>query len=278
MDSFINRLELACTTNKSLLCIGLDIEQSRIGILDPFEFNKSIIDSTHDLCCAFKPNLAFYEAMGIEGLRLLEKTIDHIRTSSPTNIIIGDAKRGDIGPSGVAYAKAMFEVWNFDAVTINAWGGHDTVDPFISDEKRGAFIWCRGSNPGSGDLQDLQVESASGGNTIYEIMAQSAQTWNHNNNIGLVVGATVTDQLKSVRALCPKQPILIPGIGAQGGDLNASVLNGVDSRGRLALINSSRGIIYASQGPDFDRAARQAAAEVNNNINSTLVSAGYGWT
>ena len=277
MDSFINRLELACDTNKSLLCIGLDIEPSRIPVLDSFEFNKAIIDSTHDLCCAFKPNLAFYEAMGIEGLRLLEKTIDYIRTSSPTNIIIGDAKRGDIGPSGAAYAKAMFEVWNFDAVTINAWGGHDTVDPFISDEKRGAFIWCRGSNPGSGDLQDLQVESASGSNTIYEIMAQSAQTWNHNNNIGLVVGATVTDQLKSVRALCPKQPILIPGIGAQGGDLNASVLNGVDSRGRLALINSSRGIIYASQQRDFADAARQAAAEVNNNINSTLADAGYGW-
>ena len=277
MDSFINRLELACDTNKSLLCIGLDIEPSRIPVLDSFEFNKAIIDSTHDLCCAFKPNLAFYEAMGIDGLRLLEKTIDYIRTSSPTNIIIGDAKRGDIGPSGAAYAKAMFEVWNFDAVTINAWGGHDTVDPFISDEKRGAFIWCRGSNPGSGDLQDLQVESASGGNTIYEIMAQSAQMWNYNNNIGLVVGATVTDQLKSVRALCPKQPILIPGIGAQGGDLNASVLNGVDSRGRLALINSSRGIIYASQQRDFADAARQAAAEVNNNINSTLVDAGYGW-
>ena len=278
MDSFINRLELACTTNKSLLCIGLDIEQSRIGILDPFEFNKSIIDSTHDLCCAFKPNLAFYEAMGIEGLRLLEKTIDHIRTSSPTNIIIGDAKRGDIGPSGEAYAKAMFDIWNFDAVTINAWGGYDTVAPFIADEKRGAFIWCRGSNPGSGDLQDLTVESDFGRNTIYETLAQSAQTWNNNNNIGLVVGATVTDQLKSVRRLCPKQPILIPGVGAQGGDLSASVLHGIDSRGRLALINSSRGIIYASQGPDFDRAARQAAAEVNNNINSTLVSAGYGWT
>ena len=277
MDSFINRLELACDTNKSLLCIGLDIEPSRIPVLDSFEFNKAIIDSTHDLCCAFKPNLAFYEAMGIDGLRLLEKTIDYIRTSSPTNIIIGDAKRGDIGPSGAAYAKAMFEVWNFDAVTINAWGGHDTVDPFISDEKRGAFIWCRGSNPGSGDLQDLQVESASGGNTIYEIMAQSAQMWNYNNNIGLVVGATVTDQLKSVRALCPKQPILIPGIGAQGGDLNASVLNGVDSRGRLALINSSRGIIYASQQRDFADAARQAAAELNNNINSTLADAGYGW-
>ena len=277
MDSFINRLELACDTNKSLLCIGLDIEPSRIPVFDSFEFNKAIIDSTHDLCCAFKPNLAFYEAMGIDGLRLLEKTIDYIRTSSPTNIIIGDAKRGDIGPSGAAYAKAMFEVWNFDAVTINAWGGHDTVDPFISDEKRGAFIWCRGSNPGSGDLQDLQVESASGGNTIYEIMAQSAQMWNYNNNIGLVVGATVTDQLKSVRALCPKQPILIPGIGAQGGDLNASVLNGVDSRGRLALINSSRGIIYASQQRDFADAARQAAAEVNNNINSTLEDAGYGW-
>ena len=278
MDSFIHRLELACATNKSLLCIGLDIEPSRIPVHDPLAFNKSIIDATHDLCCAFKPNLAFYEAMGIDGLRLLEKTIDYIRTESPTNVIIGDAKRGDIGPSGAAYAKAMFEVWNFDAVTINAWGGYDTVDPFISDEKRGAFIWCRGSNPGSGDLQDLKVQSTVGKNTIYEIMAQSAQRWNKNNNIGLVVGATVTEQLKSVRTLCPTQPILIPGVGAQGGDLSASVLNGIDSRGRLALINSSRGIIYASQEPDFPVAARQAAGEVNNNINSTLETAGHGWT
>ena len=277
MDSFIHRLELACATNKSLLCIGLDIEPSKIPVQDPFEFNKAIIDSTYDLCCAFKPNLAFYEAMGIDGLRLLEKTIDYIRTASPTNIIIGDAKRGDIGPSGFAYAKAMFGIWDFDAVTINAWGGYDTVDPFISDEKRGAFIWCRGSNPGSGALQDLKVESVLGGNTIYEIMAQSAQTWNYNNNIGLVVGATVTTQLKSVRELCPNQPILIPGVGAQGGDLSASVLHGVDSSGRLAIINSSRGIIYASQRTDFDSAARQAASEVNNNINSTLETAGYGW-
>ena len=277
MDSFLNRLELACSTNKSLLCIGLDIEPSRIPVPDPFEFNKSIIDSTHDLCCAFKPNLAFYEAMGIDGLRLLEKTIGYIRTSSPTNIIIGDAKRGDIGPSGAAYAKAMFEVWDFDAVTINAWGGYDTVEPFISDEKRGAFIWCRGSNPGSGDLQDLQVQSTSGGKTIYEIIAQSAQKWNYNNNIGLVVGATVTDQLKSVRAFCPKQPILIPGVGAQGGDLTSSVLNGVDFKGRLALVNSSRGIIYASPRQDFDRVAREAAADVNNDINSTLEIAGHGW-
>ena len=136
--------------------------------------------------------------MGIDGLRLLEKTIDYIRTLSPPNIIIGDAKRGDIGPSGAAYAKAMFEVWDFDAVTINAWGGYDTVEPFISDENRGAFIWCRGSNPGSGDLQDLQVESALGLNVIYDIMAQSAQMWNYKNNLGLVVVATVTDQLKSL--------------------------------------------------------------------------------
>ena len=141
MDSFLNRLELACSTNQSLLCIGLDVELSKIPVSDPFEFNKAIIDSTLDLCCAFKPNLAFYEAMGIDGLRLLERTIDYIRQSSPTIMIIGDAKRGDIGPSGEAYAKAMFDFWNFDAVTINAWGGYDTVEPFITDDPRGAFIW-----------------------------------------------------------------------------------------------------------------------------------------
>ena len=278
MDPFLDRLELACATNKSLLCIGLDVELSKIPVSDPFEFNKAIIDSTLDLCCAFKPNLAFYEAMGIEGLRVLEKTIGYIRQSSPTVIIIGDAKRGDIGPSGKAYAKAMFDFWNFDAVTINAWGGYDTVEPFISDYQRGAFIWCRGSNPGSSDLQDLTVESNTHHKPIYEIMAQSAETWNVKNNLGLVVGATVTQQLKAVRELCPRQAILIPGVGAQGGDLSTSVLNGVDNRGRLAIINSSRGIIYASQESDFAQAARKAAFEIKENINSVLETSGRGWT
>ena len=278
MDSFLNRLELACSTNQSLLCIGLDVELSKIPVSDPFEFNKAIIDSTLDLCCAFKPNLAFYEAMGMDGLRLLERTIDYIRQSSPTIMIIGDAKRGDIGPSGEAYAKAMFDFWNFDAVTINAWGGYDTVEPFISDDRRGAFIWCRGSNPGSSDLQDLTVESNSNHMLIYEIMAQYAENWNVKNNLGLVVGATVTQQLKSVRELCPEQVILIPGVGAQGGDLSTSVLYGVDNRGRLAIINSSRGIIYASQESDFAQAARKAAFEIKENINSVLETSGKGWT
>lgn len=278
MDSFLNRLELACSTNQSLLCIGLDVELSKIPVSDPFEFNKAIIDSTLDLCCAFKPNLAFYEAMGIDGLRLLERTIDYIRQSSPTIMIIGDAKRGDIGPSGEAYAKAMFDFWNFDAVTINAWGGYDTVEPFISDDRRGAFIWCRGSNPGSSDLQDLTVESNSNHMLIYEIMAQYAENWNVKNNLGLVVGATVTQQLKSVRELCPEQVILIPGVGAQGGDLSTSVLYGVDDRGRLAIINSSRGIIYASQESDFAQAARIAASKLKENINSVLETSGKGWT
>ena len=278
MDSFLNRLELACSTNQSLLCIGLDVELSKIPVSDPFEFNKAIIDSTLDLCCAFKPNLAFYEAMGMDGLRLLERTIDYIRQSSPTIMIIGDAKRGDIGPSGEAYAKAMFDFWNFDAVTINAWGGYDTVEPFISDDRRGAFIWCRGSNPGSSDLQDLTVESNSNHMLIYEIMAQYAENWNVKNNLGLVVGATVTQQLKSVRELCPEQVILIPGVGAQGGDLSTSVLYGVDNRGRLAIINSSRGIIYASQESDFAQAARIAASKIKENINSVLETSGKGWT
>tara|TARA_B100000749_G_C18209211_1_gene375309 strand:- start:78 stop:659 length:582 start_codon:yes stop_codon:yes gene_type:complete len=193
-------------------------------------------------------------------------------------MIIGDAKRGDIGPSGEAYAKAMFDFWNFDAVTINAWGGYDTVEPFISDDRRGAFIWCRGSNPGSSDLQDLTVESNSNQMLIYEIMAQYAENWNVKNNLGLVVGATVTQQLKSVRELCPEQVILIPGVGAQGGDLSTSVLYGVDDRGRLAIINSSRGIIYASQKSDFAQAARIAASKIKENINSVLETSGKGWT
>ena len=278
MSPFLNRLQRACYTNQSLVCIGLDVDPARMPVADPLQFNQAIIDATRDLCCAYKPNLAFYEALGMAGLRGLEQTVAYIRESAPDIIIIGDAKRGDIGPSGEAYARAMFSVWDFDAVTVNAWGGYDTVEPFIADPQRGAFIWCRGSNPGSGDLQDLEVNSDQGPTALYQHLAQSAPGWNQNRNLGLVVGATYPEQLAAVRQACPDLPLLIPGVGAQGGDLEAAVRHGIDAKGRLAIVNSSRGIIYASQGPDFPEAARREASRLRDSINQVLESEGKGWS
>ena len=143
MDTFLSRLERACQTNRSLVCIGLDVDPTQMPVDDPFQFNRAIIDATRDLCCAYKPNLAFYEAMGMDGLRALEKTVAYIRESAPNIIIIGDAKRGDIGPSGEAYARAMFRFWDFDAVTVNAWGGHDTVAPFLAEPEQIGRASCR---------------------------------------------------------------------------------------------------------------------------------------
>ena len=205
------------------------------------------------------------------------KTISHVRTAAPTALIIGDAKRGDIGPSAQAYAKALFEVWGFDAITINAWGGQDTVTPFIGDEAKGVFVWCRGSNPGSANFQDVQIVSDGASMPLYRTMALACQEWDVNGNLGLVVGATVPEQLQEVRATCPSMPFLIPGVGAQGGDLEAAVHHGTDSRGRGALINSSRGIIYASSGADFAQAAGREADKLRKSINEVLEADGKGW-
>ena len=171
----------------------------------------------------------------------------------------------------------MFEVWGFDAVTVNAWGGGDTVEPFLEDESRGIFVWCRGSNPGSGDFQDLNASAGGMSMPVYEAMARACSSWNDRGNVGLVVGATVPEQLAAVRTLCPAMPLLIPGVGEQGGDLAAAVQAGTDANGRLALINSSRGIIYASTGADFAQAARDAAQSLRDSINGVLERKGLGW-
>ena len=278
MSGFTDRLEQASIATKSLVCVGLDPDPARMPISSVYEFNRAIVDATAGLVCAYKPNLAFYEALGLPGLQDLEKTIAHIRSAAPEAIIIGDAKRGDIGPSAQAYAKAMFQVWGFDAVTINVWGGQDTVTPFLEDESKGVFVWCRGSNPGSADFQDAQVATADGTMPLYRNVALACQQWDTKGNLGLVVGATVPDQLREVRAACPNMPLLIPGVGAQGGDLEAAVRQGTDSRGRAALINSSRGIIYASGGADFAQAAAREADKLRKNINEVLEADGKGWS
>ena len=157
MPTFTNRLRAACDATQSLVCVGLDVNPEAMPIADVADFNRAIVNATSDLVCAYKPNLAFYEALGLPGLRALEATVTHIRQAAPHSIIIGDCKRGDIGSTATAYAAAMFNVWGFDAVTINPWGGLDTVAPWLADPERGAFVWCRGSNPGAADLQDLTV-------------------------------------------------------------------------------------------------------------------------
>ncbi|CAI8046967.1 Orotidine 5'-phosphate decarboxylase [Geodia barretti] len=244
---------------------------------DVFVFNRAIIDSTAAVASAYKPNLAFYEALGLPGMEALERTVSHIRDVAPDAVIIGDAKRGDIGPSARAYAKAMFGFWDFDAVTVNAWGGSDSIEPFLEDPTRGVFVWCRGSNPGSGDFQDLLVDGKGEGTPLYEAMARACADWNTSGNIGLVVGATVPGQLAAVRSLCPDMPLLIPGVGAQGGELESAVRAGCDSKGRLALINSSRGVIYASPSADFASAASEAASRLRDSINHVLEQDGLGW-
>ncbi len=277
MPSYLERLERAAAVNRSLVCVGLDPEPSRLPVTDTLEFNRAIIDATRDLVCAYKPNLSFYEAMGLPGLQTLASTIDYIRQAAPAVLLIGDAKRGDVGPSAAAYARAMFQAWDFDAVTVNPWGGADAVLPFLEDETRGVFLWCRGSNPGAADLQDLTVQSPYGQIPVYEHLAQAARDWNQRGNLGLVVGATVPEQLAAIRKTCPDLPLLIPGVGAQGGDLAASVRNGTDHRGRRAIINASRSIIYASAGPDYAPAARRAAAHLRDAINALLDAEGKGW-
>jgi len=268
--NFVEKLIAASQTNKSLLCVGLDpdprLMPDKVGI---FEFNKAIIDATSDLVCAYKPNFAFYEALGNEGLDALRQTVKHI----PDNIlVIGDAKRGDIGNTAKAYAKTIFSDFNFDATTVNPYLGFDSVEPFIQYHDKGVFILCRTSNAGAVDFQALRCMEHD--RPLFEIVALKAKEWNIHGNIGLVVGATYPEELKLIRQDYPDMPLLIPGIGAQGGDLELTVRYGVDAKGERAIINSSRQIIYASRGKDFAEAARQAASELREQINYYLPSKG----
>ena len=278
MASFLEKLGGACRAKRSLLCVGLDPDPSRMPVADVYEFNRAIVDATVDLVCAYKPNLAFYEALGLDGLKALERTLQHIRSVSGDVLVIGDGKRGDIESSSAAYAAALFERWGFDATTVNAYGGRDSVEPFLAYGDRGVFIWCRSSNPGAKDFQDLEMAEGLISTPLYQRMAQMYQGWNSKDNIGLVVGATYPQELKALRDLCPDMPFLIPGVGAQAGDLKAALLAGVDRHGRRAIINSSRGVIYASKGPDFAWAAREKAQELRDAINRVMEQEGVGWS
>jgi len=261
--NFTEKLITASRRNRSLLCIGLDpdpkLMPDKIGIV---EFKKTIIEATSDLVCAYKPNFAFYEALGNDGLDALKRTVDYMPEDIP---IIGDAKRGDIGNTAKAYARAIFETFNFDAATVNPYLGFDSIEPFIQYQDKGVFILCRTSNAGAVDFQALRCMEHD--RPLFEIVALKAEEWNVHGNIGLVVGATYPEELRLIRQSHPDMPLLIPGIGAQGGDLASVVRYGVDAQGERAIINSSRQILYASRGRDFAQAARLAASELRDQIN-----------
>lgn len=258
---FLEKLALATNKNNSLVCVGLDPDPELMPPeISVAEFNREIIDATSDQVCAYKLNLAFYEAMGDEGLEALRQTIKHI----PAGIIkIGDGKRADIGNTSKAYARAIFDYLGFDATTVNPYMGSDSIEPFLKYADKGIFILCRTSNTGAADFQSLRCETDSGLRPLYEIVAIKASRWNKNGNAGLVVGATYPEELKVIRQNHPTLPLLIPGVGAQGGDLATVVKYG----GERIIINSSRQIIYASKGKDFAQAARRAASELREQIN-----------
>ena len=262
---FVEKLRAVSRRNRSLLCVGLDVDPERVplAVLESpgwiERFNRGIVEATADLVCAYKPNFGFYEALGVEGWEGLRRTMGAIPPDIPT---IADAKRGDIGNTSAAYARAIFDDLGFDSVVLNPYVGQDGLEPFLRYDDRGLFILCKTSNPGSGDLQDLVVELRGERQPLYQAVARRVVEWNSRGNCGLVVGATYPLQLQEIRAIAPDLPILIPGIGAQTGSLEASVLHGTDARGELAVINVSRTIIYASGEADWQEAARGEALRV----------------
>lgn len=254
--SFQDKILKIIEQNNSILCIGLDSNLDRIpkhlkNEKNPlFAFNKAIIDKTAEYTAAYKLNTAFYEACGIMGWEALQKTFQYI----PEHILtIADAKRGDIGNTSKMYAKALFTHLDADAITANPLMGYDSIYPFIENPQKGVFFLCLTSNPGAKDFQHFN----NGNQTLYSKIALTVKTWNEKQNCGLVVGATHPHELHTIREWVPELPLLIPGIGAQGGDLEQSVKSGTNSNGSNALFNSSRSIIFASN--DIDFAARAAA-------------------
>ena len=256
---------------KSFLCVGLDSDITKIpahllDTSDPlFAFNKLIVDATHDLCVAYKPNLAFYESLGVDGWKSLEKTVHYIRATYPDQFIIADAKRGDIGNTSSMYAKAFFEAMDFDSVTVAPYMGEDSVKPFLGYDQKWVILLALTSNKGAFDFQFMTEK----GEKLYEKVIKTSTTWGNSDNMMFVVGATKADMLADIRKLIPDHFLLVPGVGAQGGSLREVVDNGLNSTCGL-LVNSSRQIIYAGNGVDFDAKARQGALEVQQEMASLL--------
>lgn len=278
------------------VCVGLDTDPLRVPIWSRVKnptitirsFNAEIVAATHDLVCAYKPNIAFYESYGNEGILALQLTIAHIQRVAPEVPVILDAKRGDIGNTNEGYLRMAFDFLNADAITLHPYLGMDSLEPFLDRKNKGLFILCRTSNPGAGEFQDMDVIASvdeekkwgigDGDNLeatslkLYEYVAlRVAHEWNKNKNCALVVGATCPDELHQVRKLVDDMPILIPGVGAQGGDLQKTVEAGKDSRGRGMIINLSRSVLYASKERDFAEAARREVEKNHNLITQYLI-------
>ena len=270
--SFRQMLKAASAQNNSLLCVGLDPEPGLVDRNDVVWFNELLISATKGLACAYKPNLAIYEALGAYGVEALHETLNAIRESDPSVPIIGDAKRGDIGNCSLAYVQTAFEEFGFDAVTVNPYMGSDSIDPFLDREDKGVIVLCRTSNPGGKDLQDLMVVDGqkSTPRPLYQVVASMANKWNRNNNVGLVMGATFPNEIAEVRTICPDMPLLIPGVGAQGGDLPSTVFNAVDVDGSGFIINVSRKIMYEARAADGIIKPKDEAWESVNKISREL--------
>ncbi len=264
--SFFARLDERIRERNTLLCVGLDPDPGQMppalaGSGAPlWDWNRAVIEATADLVAAFKPNAAFYEAQGVAGLEVLKRTVDCAHAHGVPVIL--DAKRGDVAHVGVAYARAAFEIWGADAVTVSPYLGRDSVEAFTRYEDRGVYLLCHTSNPGAADLQQQTVC----GRPLYQVVAEMAARWNEHGNVGLVVGATYPEEMRAVRALAPDLPFLAPGVGAQGGDLARAVAAGLDARGGGLVVNASRTVIAAAdpraaamQVRDALAAARQAA-------------------
>ena len=273
-ESFIGQLQLAWERNNSLLCVGLDPEPARFPTMlrddpDPiFAFCRAVVDACADLVCCFKPQIAHFAAHRAEST--LERLIAHIHAAHPGIPVILDAKRGDIGSTAQHYASEAFDRYRADAVTLNPYLGRDAMQPFLDRAEKGAVILCHTSNPGAGDIQELEISAADGVvRKLYQhIAARIANDWNDSGNCALVVGATYPQELADVRQIVgDDMPLLIPGIGAQGGDVAAVVRNGRNSRGTGLMISASRAVLYASSGADFAEAARACALSLRDEIN-----------
>lgn len=256
---------------KSFLCIGLDVDMNKIPkhlleTEDPiFEFNKAIIDATHDLCVAYKPNIAFYEAYGLRGWKSLQKTIDYLNKKHPEIFTIADAKRGDIGNTSTMYAKAFFEDLAFDSITVAPYMGKDSVEPFLSFKDKHTILLALTSNPGAFDFQTQKIEEEE----LYKKVLKTSITWLNSENLMYVVGATKASYFKEIRKIIPNSFILVPGVGAQGGDLNEVCKYGISKNVGL-LINSSRGIIYAANHENFSKSSRDKALELQKEMQKIL--------
>lgn len=264
------KLDAIVQKNNSLVCVGLDSEVSKLPSHiqskpnAQFEFNKAIIEATHDLVCSYKPNSAFYEAAGDEGIRQLKMTCDYLREKYPEIFIILDAKRGDIGSTNEGYVKYAFDWLGADAITLHSYLGYEATKPFLDRADKVSIVLCRTSNPGAAEFQDLIID----GKPLHKIVAEEViSKWNKNNNCFLVTGATYPEELAEIRKMAGDMTFLVPGIGAQGGNVEKTVKAGLNSKKAGLMISSSRAIIFASNGEDFAEKAREEAQNLRDEIN-----------